>query len=311
MVVCCASCGKAERDDIKLRKCTACDLAKYCSLECQKNDRPQHQKACKKRALRIRYLKLFRQPDESYLGECPICCLPLPLDMTKSVVSPCCYKRICDGCGYANRKREEEQGLKHKCPYCREPTATTEEELDKNMMKRAKASDPMALFDMGRNCIDEGDYEAAFKYWSKAAELGDAEAHYSLSIMYTYGDGVQKDKKKEVYHLEEASIAGHPGARSDLGCIEEEDGRMVRAKKHFIIAANLGVYESTKSLKGLYADGHVSKEEYAVALRAYQAAVDATKSQQRDAAEAAIKEEHHRQEDQEEFDFYRKMLFGD
>ncbi len=308
MVMYCASCGKAEIDDIKLRKCTACDLVKYCSLECQKNHRPQHQKACKKRAARIRYVKLFRQPDENHLGECPICCLPMPLDIDKCTMNSCCYKRICDGCEYANKKREIELGQHPKCPYCREELPTTEEEADQNMMKRVKASDPDALFYMGRNCIDEGDYEAAFKYWSKAAELGDAEARFSLSIMYQNGDGVEKDLKKEIYHLEEAAISGHATARHDLGFIEEESGRMARAKKHFIIAANLGNHESTKALKDLYADGHVSKEEYAVALRACQAAVDATKSQQRDAAEAAIKEEYYKQQDQEEFNFFRKLV---
>jgi hypothetical protein len=37
----CASCGKAEVDEVKLKKC-ACDLVKYCSVVCQKNHRPQH-----------------------------------------------------------------------------------------------------------------------------------------------------------------------------------------------------------------------------------------------------------------------------
>jgi len=43
----CASCGKTGADDVKLKICTACKLVKYCSVECQKNHRPQHKKACK------------------------------------------------------------------------------------------------------------------------------------------------------------------------------------------------------------------------------------------------------------------------
>ena len=35
-MMCCASCGKAAVDDVKLKKC-ACDLVKYCSVDCQKN----------------------------------------------------------------------------------------------------------------------------------------------------------------------------------------------------------------------------------------------------------------------------------
>ena len=67
-ILCCASCGKAAVDDVKLKICTACKLVKYCSVECQKNHRPQHKKACKKRAAEIKDDRLFTQPDESYLG---------------------------------------------------------------------------------------------------------------------------------------------------------------------------------------------------------------------------------------------------
>ena len=100
---------------------------------------------------------------------------------------------------------------------------------------------------------------------------------------------MEKDIKKEVYHLEEAAIGGHPSARHNLGCIEMENGRFERARKHFIIAANLGNEKSLKAVRELYAFGHASKEDDADALRAYQAAVDATKSSGRERAEEAVK----------------------
>jgi TPR repeat protein len=68
-----------------------------------------------------------------------------------------------------------------------------------------------------------------------------------------------------------------------------DNGRYDRAKKHWIIAANLGDHDSLKCLKKLYADGHASKEDYASALRAYQAAVEETKSAEREEAEAYYK----------------------
>ena len=86
----CASCGKAAVDNIKLSECTACKLVKYCSGECQKNHRSKHKKACKKRVAEIREENLFTQPDECHLGECPICCLPLPIDPEKSTIHTCC-----------------------------------------------------------------------------------------------------------------------------------------------------------------------------------------------------------------------------
>jgi TPR repeat protein len=48
------------------------------------------------------------------------------------------------------------------------------------MMKRVKANDPAALRRMGAIRYDEGDYDTAVEYWTKAAELGDAHSHYRL-----------------------------------------------------------------------------------------------------------------------------------
>ncbi len=283
-VACCASCGKAEVDDVKLKKC-ACNLVKYCSVGCQKNHRPQHKKTCKKRMAEIRDDRLFTQPDESHLGECPICCLPLPVDYSKWAINSCCCKAICDGCSHANKKRELEQGLEQRCPYCREKLPDTDEEIDKNYMKRAKADDPAAIRLMGEKCHRQGDIEGAFQYYTKAAALGEAGAHYNSSVLYRQGEGVERDAKKEIYHLEEAAIGGHPAARYNLGCYEEGNGNIERAVKHYIIAAKLGLDVGLGAVKKGFVKGVVSKEDYAAALRGHQAAVDATKSAQRDVAQ--------------------------
>ena len=95
----CASCGTAAIDDVKLKKC-ACNLVKYCSVDCQKNHRPQHKKACKKRLAEMHDDRLFKQPDISHMGECSICCLPLSIDMRKCILAGCCCKIICNGCDY-------------------------------------------------------------------------------------------------------------------------------------------------------------------------------------------------------------------
>jgi TPR repeat protein len=107
--------------------------------------------------------------------------------------------------------------------------------------------------------------------------------------MYCNGDGVEKDEKKYIYHMEEAAIGGHFVARHNLGIEEGRNGNFERATKHFIIAANLGWNDSLKALRHLYADGHASKEEYAGALRGYQAALDAAKSPEREEAEKKYK----------------------
>ena len=280
-VLCCASCGIAGVDDITLRDCSACHLVKYCGVKCQKEHRSKHKKECKKRAAELRDELLFKQPESSHHGDCPICCLPLPLDNRKSGLYSCCSKQICIGCHYANNKRERAERLQHKCAFCREPFPK-EEEKNELRMKRIAVNDPVAISHMGTIKSNEGDYKAAFEYWARAAKLGNLEAHYSLALMYARGDGLEKNQKKVLHHLEEAAIGGNPSARHSLGFIEEQCGRMDRAAKHFIIAAKLGHDKSLKCVKDLYQAGYVSKDDFAATLRGYQAAISATMSSQRE-----------------------------
>ena len=286
-MMCCASCGKAEGDDIQLRTCTACKSVRYCGVTCQKNHRPKHKKACKKRAAELRDEILFQQPESSDRGDCPICLLPLPIDEDKSAYHPCCSKLVCMGCTVANRNRLREQRLQPTCPFCRD--AIQNGEVKQKMMKRIQANDPSAMCEMGTRQCKEGKYAEAFQNFSKAAELGHTRAHFHLSCMYHNGHGVEKDDKKEVYHLEEAAMKGHPEARAGLAHHELKKGRPDIAGKHNIIAAKLGYDKAMQMLKRFYTRGFVSKDDYAAALSAYQAAVDAANSPQREAAEVELK----------------------
>ena len=137
---------------------------------------------------------------------------------------------------------------------------------------------------MGTKRYEEGDYDTAVKYWTKAAELGDVGAHYQLSTVYAAGEGVEKDAEKEVYHYEKAAIGGHPDARYNLGLEEEENGNKDRAVKHFIINANLGDEVSMKALWKHYKHGNITKEDLESTLRTHKAALDAMKSPEREAA---------------------------
>eukprot|EP00984_Skeletonema_dohrnii_P025516 scaffold14691_cov152-Skeletonema_dohrnii-CCMP3373.AAC.8 len=289
MMMCCASCGTAEVDDIKLKTCTACKSVRYCSIKCQKEHRPQHKRACKKRAAELHDEILFKQPESSNEGDCPICCLPMSLDPTKSTMMSCCSKIICNGCIYSNDIRIYQESLEPTCPFCRHPQPESEEEDEKNIMKRVELNDPDAMVQMSLRRYRSGDYDDALRYANKAAELGDAGVHFQLVIFYHEGKGVEKDVKKKVYHLEQAAIGGHTKARYNLGCEEDQNGRINRAVKHWIIAAALGNDASLDALKDCFRGGVVSKEDFAAALRSHQAAVEATKSLQREAAEEAAK----------------------
>ena len=288
----CASCGVAGGDDIKLRSCTACYLVRYCSVKCQKEHRPKHKKECKKRAAELHDEILFKQPESSCYGDCPICCLPLPIDLSidakKAVFMTCCSKRICHGCCYANVRREEEERLQHKCPFCRKAMpigATTGREINERLVMRVEANDPVAMCSIGKEKYFGGDYQAAFEYWTKAVALGNVEAHFHLSYLYSRGIFVQKDEKREMHHAEQAAIGGHPDARHNLALLERRNGRFDRAVKHFIIAAKLGVDTSLEIVKDMYKDGFVSKEDFTAALRGYQTAINAMKSPHREEVE--------------------------
>ncbi len=258
---------------------------KYCSDECRTNHREQHEQECSKRVDELSDKKLFT--DGSHMGECPICCLPLSIYPNKSSLMSCCCKIICNGCAYANTMREVEAGLEQRCAFCREPAIKSDKEHEKQLMKRIKKhNDPVAMTSMGKKEAKEGELGKALKYWTKAAELGHVEAHCCLGEIYFRGTGVERDMKKAVHHLEQAAIGGHDQARGLLADYESKNGRPDRAAKHLIINANLGCNESLQWIKYLFVNGIVSKEDYAAALRGYQAAVDATTSAEREKAEA-------------------------
>ena len=123
--------------------------------------------------------------------DCPICQLPLPLDMEESMFNSCCVKRVCNGCILAARKR----GMRD-CPFCRTPTARTDSQTLAMVRKRVDAGDPKAIYFIGNqhkhgNCGLERDVTRAVELYERAAELGVKEAHFSLGFMYAFGSDVE------------------------------------------------------------------------------------------------------------------------
>ena len=307
----CASCGIAGGgdDNVTLKNCTACYLVKYCSVNCQRNDRAKHKRACKKRAAELNLISvmksnaaadeageicasrderdklLFKQPESSHLGECPICLLPLPIGEWSAAYHPCCSKMICNGCIYAGKGKS----LGEKCPFCRTTLPEDDAEANAQLKKRVAANDPFAILAMATSYYQDGDYIESLELFIKAAELGDIQAHYDAALMYMDGEGDEVNMKKGNYHLEVAAIGGHVEARYTLGMCELNYGNPERAMKHFIIAANLGLEDALAKLKEGYVNGQISKDDFGEALRAYQRAADAAKSPQRE--EAARNEE--------------------
>eukprot|EP00984_Skeletonema_dohrnii_P024950 scaffold14092_cov226-Skeletonema_dohrnii-CCMP3373.AAC.3 len=193
--MCCASrsCCTADVDNINLKEDYVLDGSAACQK--QKDHTSQQERdycESRSRAAEIHDDTLFRQPESSHLGECPICLLPLSLDTKHAMMQSCCSKLICIGCCCASIRYEvvKAKMIKNRsCPFCRQPEPETAAEIEHYKMKRRKANDPVAIQEAGKRCYHDGDYERAFEYFSKAIDIeagdadAEAEAHYCLSFM--------------------------------------------------------------------------------------------------------------------------------
>ena len=280
----CANCGKGEEESVALKNCVACKMVKYCSRDCQKAHRSQHKKECRKRAAELHDEALFKQHPLN--EECPICFLTLPLLGTGKRYQACCGKVICSGCIHAVDKMDKEQ----KCPFCRAPAPSSEEDAIEQRKKRVEVGDVIAicelgiLYSEGRNGLSQ-DMDKALELWHRAAELGHtARAYYNIGNAYLQGRGVERDEKKAIHYWELAAMRGDVFSRHNLGCDDGNAGNMDRAFKHFMIAVEGGDNESLKSIKQMYKDGYATKDEYAKALEAYQEYLVEVKSDDRDKA---------------------------
>jgi len=236
--------------------------------------------------------ELFKQPPPEY-GDCPICFLRLPLLHSGSKYQICCGKMICSGCYYAPVYDDQGNEVDNeKCPFCRTPSATTEEEANEREKKRMEVGDAHAIYNLGFDykdgtCGYSQDYAKALECWHRAGELGFTQAYCCIGFAYDYGQGVKVDKKKANHYYELAAIKGDADARHNLGINEKEAGNTKRALKHHMIAVGGGDNDSLGTIKQMYSKGYATKEDYTTALRAYQEYLSEIKSVQRDKAAAA------------------------
>ena len=286
----CANCGKGEESSINLKSCAACRLVKYCSRDCQAAHRPQHKKACKKRAKEIHDEMIFKEPQP--LEDCPICMIRLPTLDTGRTYMNCCGKVICSGCVHAFRIRAALAGrLKEDdiCPFCRNPTPTTTEAYIKQYEKRMELNDAQAISSLG--CYySKGEHglpqsnTKALELWHRAGELGCPLAYSNIACMYM--EGGLGDKKKVLHYCELSAIRGNPTGRLNLGTLEGNLGNYDRALKHYMIAVRMGEPIALETIQQLCKTGLVTKDDYAEALRSYQLYLDEIKSDLRDEAAA-------------------------
>ena len=83
------------------------------------------------------------------------------------------------------------------------------------------------LYDSRRDgrTIAAKDDAAAFRYYKKAAQLGESECFYDVGLAYQHGIGTAEDPDQAAYWLQRAAAAGDENAYGPLGlCYLEGDG---------------------------------------------------------------------------------------
>ena len=256
------------------------------SLKSNANDVPQRRDEA-----------LFKDPPAK--EDCQICFLPMPVQiiacaslppatissnpindyalanrhglgiMATSQYITCCGKNICAGCVYSF----SESGNIGMCAFCKaDRTSKTNEEKIEELMKRVGANDAGAIYVLGSYYYHgqiglQRDLKKAMDLWTRAAELGSSQGHFSLGNEYRQeGAG---NLKKVKFHYEAAAMAGHEVARYLLGTIEEMFGNMERAVKHWMIATSAGSHHALHHLQQVFEKGLVSRDEMDSILTAY------------------------------------------
>lgn len=198
----CTACGQAGGED-GLKTCTACRAARYCNRSCQLADRPRHKRACKEMAAALLEEKLFAQPP--VYDDCPICFLLLPLENAEHQYVPCCGKTICGGCFYVIMMDKKLDML---CPMCRGPLILEAPEHLALLLKRAKANDKKAVFQLAshynrRQAIDLGlpqNHAKAMEMWMRAGKLGHKFTAHTALAFHDFWPGLAILKIFQIYH---------------------------------------------------------------------------------------------------------------
>ena len=239
--------------------------------------------------------------------DCPICMQPIPhssgLCGVHTSYMPCCGKVLCFGCTIAEEEEINKGNLKKWCAFCRLPLPETNKEKLRRYHKRMELNDANAFFVLGcayQDGLDGNlglskDMKKASELLIQAADLGSCRAHYHigqacLNFAIEKDDNETQDESDidmALHYMKLAAIGGHEKASYYLGLNEALDGNSRIAMKHYIIGARGGFEECLKKVGEGYKAGHVTKDEYATTLRAYQSIKNEMKSKQRVIAAAA------------------------
>ena len=123
-------------------------------------------------------------------------------------------KMICSGCIHAVKVLDDEA----KCPFCRVPTPTSEEEAVERIKKRVEMDDAVAMYCLGCRYAEGArgfpqHWGKALELWQRAGELGSIDSYYNVGTAYYHGRGGERDMRKAKHYFELAAIGGCTDSR--------------------------------------------------------------------------------------------------
>tara|TARA_Y100000590_G_scaffold140565_2_gene161297 strand:- start:827 stop:3511 length:2685 start_codon:yes stop_codon:yes gene_type:complete len=92
--------------------------------------------------------------------------------------------------------------------------------VEKNESTEDKVSKTESAYDAffkGEDALKKEDYESAFNWYKKSAELGNADGQHSLGRRYKKGQGVEQDYEKALWWFRKAATQGHVGGQYEMG----------------------------------------------------------------------------------------------
>ncbi|OUS36860.1 hypothetical protein A9R00_11340 [Oleispira antarctica] len=165
--------------------------------------------------------------------------------------------------------------------------SNSDKEKEKLALAYLQKSKDMSLYELYNKGIDywfgvkgvDKNYKIAFKWFKKAADLGDSDAQFNLGVIYTSGKGVQQDYKEALYWYKKSADQGHVDAQFNLGIKYEfgEEGfqkNMKQAIYWYQKAADQGNAEAESKLGFLFERGEGVQQDYKEALYWYKKSAD-------------------------------------
>ncbi len=134
------------------------------------------------------------------------------------------------------------------------------------------------LYNKGDSLYKQEHYVDALDWFKKAADKGNDMAQLKLGLMYSFGEGVRKNKKEAMTWYLKAANQGNLGAQTNVGH-NYESGQGVKkdyleALNWYRMAADQGYPDAQRSMGNMYFKGHGVSKDYSQALKWYKMAAD-------------------------------------